>query len=111
MRNVRRLTPLEYKGRAGRFIVAIFDAGFQNVIHAIPQHFRMDGANYMIDPERGGASIQMAPPSPPYTMLSTTSSKKQIPSNSTSWLSVVASPSGENRLWHHQRKGKTGSCF
>jgi hypothetical protein len=57
MHNVRRLTLLEYKGRAGRFIVAIFDAGFQNVIHAIPQHFRMDGANYMIDPERGGRRL------------------------------------------------------
>lgn len=60
LRNVRRLTPDQYKGRPGRFILAVFDANFQTVIHAIPRHFKIDGANYAYDPEAGGAvSIQL----------------------------------------------------
>jgi len=51
--NFDALTPAQYKGCAARFVIAIMDAGFQTVVHAMPRYFTIDTVDYVLDPDSG----------------------------------------------------------
>ena len=55
LRNVRLLTPDEYKGRAARFMLAVMSSDFQSVIWAHERNYFMDTLDYSFGGDSGGA--------------------------------------------------------